>query len=333
MDKPLRVSIEHRWMSNTDPDKSLTVGNKYMRGFTIRHYGTEIACKYPDKKDPSKGVVVFNNHTYSSRTSKFQCRIRHAIPNTWTTISVSSDRFHRGDDYVSSLRNVKAALVVIYGDQEELVKELKETRLKSTRANLWYKITHLQEETEKVAKFLKRKPKGLKRFKLDVIALAVEADSYHEARQAKRNARWEKRDEEYKRQREARDAELRLTQAERIAKWRAGERVYASMQNEPTMVRFSNGGKRVQTSRGVEILLCDALRLFKVAKLAHDMDLPEVSAFIDDVNNRHLSIGSYTLNNLSPTGDVTVGCHYITYGEMEQLFNQLPEECKKEIQD
>jgi len=331
MDKPLKVTIEHRWMSNTDADKCLTVGNKRIRGFTIKHYATEIACKYPDKKDPSRGVVIFNNRTYSSRTSGFQCKIRRAIPGTWKTIYINSDRFCRGDDYVSTLRRVACALGIMYEDQEKLVKEMKTARLKSTRANLWNRICFAQENVEKLAKFLKRKPKGMKRFKIDVTAVSAEATEYYFAQDERRTARWARRNEESRKRQELIDAELKLTQAERIAKWRAGERVYACMYNEPTMVRFSKGGTRVQTSRGVEILLCDALRLFKLAKAIHGKGLLEDSETLKHIEETRLAIGSYTLNKISPNGDVTVGCHFIKYEEMEQLFNQLPDE-KKELE-
>ena len=333
----LRQPIEHKWAHNTNPDRYLTEGNKYVRGFMIQHYATPIACLYPDKKYPGKesGTVVMNSHTYRSQTSKFQSHIRHAIPATWHIIHVNSDRFWRGDDYVSNLRCVKYALEKMYGDQEELVKKLKAAKLKSTRANLWHSINYAQSQIEPVAKFLGRRPKGLKRFELDIGTIDREASEYDAAQTAKREARWAKDREENDRRKALRDAELLLTREERIAKWRSGEACYTHMSTEDIMLRFSKDGRRVQTSRGVEVTLRDALELFKVAKVVHDGDPadPAVAAFATRVTNAQKQVGLYTLNQLHCNGDVTVGCHFIRYGEMEQLFNKLTDEQKAGIHE
>lgn len=332
----LRVSIEHKWAHNTDPDRRLTVGNKYVRGFAIHHYATPIACKYPDKKDPTKGTVIFNNHSYSSMTAKFQGHIRDAIPSSYTTIYVSSPRFWRGEDYVSNLRYVAKALDVMYEDQEELVKKLKTARMKSTRANLWNSIRYVQENIEKVAKFLKRKPKGLKRFKIDFEVINNLAESYFAERAEKQQARRALRDEEYKQYLAQRDADLKLTQEERIAKWRSGETCYAHMTSDDTMVRFTKNGQRVQTSRGVEILLCDALKAFKYARRIRQVGKRhpgEALGYASFVARERPQIGHYTLEEITPEGDLRIGCHFLKYEEMEQLFNQLTDEQKKGIDE
>lgn len=343
MSDKMRVSIEHKWAHNTNPDRSLTVGNKHVRGFMIRHYATPIACKYPDKKDPTKGVVVFNNKTYSSRTSGFQSMIRRAIPSSWTTVQVYSDRFYRGDDYVSTKRRVASALAIMYEDQEKLVKELKTASPRiSTRARLWTAISGKQASIAQVAKFLGRRPKGLKHFKIDCEALERETNTYHAAMNEKREARWAKRSEEHRKWQEARDAEMKLTREEKIAKWRNGESVYTGIHtytrelDVDTMVRFSKDGRRVQTSRGVEITLKDALNAFKIARVCratYKRD-PALAA----VNNAAIAldrpkIGLYTLEEISSEGDLRIGCHFLKYGEMERLFNQLSDEQKRGIED
>jgi hypothetical protein len=327
-------------MHNTDPDKNIrsSNSNRYVDGFTIRHYATPIACKYPDKKGPNGvgGTVVFNNRTYSSRTSKFQSHIRRAIPATWHVVFVESTRFQFGRDYVSKPRYVKQALEIMYEDIEKFVKDLKAAKLKSTRANLWGKITRKQRDVIAVAKFLGIKPRSLARFKLDVDTIAREAQEYEDLMKTRRELRWEKDRAENERQKALRDAELKMTRDERVAKWRANESSsYMHMGGEGVLLRFSKDGRRVQTSMHVEITLRDALNLFRLAKAVHEGDPadPAVAAFAARVTNERKSVGAYTLDHLYCNGDVKVGCHFLKYEEMEQLFNQLTDEQKKGFND
>lgn len=101
-----------------------------------------------------------------------------------------------------------------------------------------------------------------------------------------------------------------LTDAEKIAAWRNGHG-FASYTWD-TLLRVV--GDVVQTSRGAEIPVEDAKRLWPVIQrvMKGDRDY-EVG----------MQLGLYRLTKISRDGSIVVGCHSIDYSEIEGIAKQL----------
>lgn len=124
-------------------------------------------------------------------------------------------------------------------------------------------------------------------------------------------------------QRKARIAGL----ADKLAKWRTGEILQSSGLYElPTALRIGQGSgwvpvveergvdPAIQTTKGAEIPVADAIRLWpviqRVKESGHDFELSH-------------RLGHYTLTLIRADGSIVVGCHDIAYSELELMAKAL----------
>lgn len=130
-------------------------------------------------------------------------------------------------------------------------------------------------------------------------------------------ARMRKLQREYAAEGRAREkkraAEALVLQAEKIAAWRAGQPVYTP-HTWGTLLRVDLPTFMVQTSRGAEIPVEDAKRLWPVIQrvMKGDRDY-EVG----------MQLGQYQLTKIRRNGSIVVGCHSIDYSEIEGIAKQL----------
>lgn len=116
----------------------------------------------------------------------------------------------------------------------------------------------------------------------------------------------------------ARAAQALIAQAERIAAWRNGEG-YAShawgtllrLKNEMSMAGHML--QQVQTSRGAEIPVEDAKRLWPVILRVMKGDEPVV----------RMRLGQYQLSEIRRNGSIVVGCHDVSYQEILGIAQAL----------
>lgn len=123
-------------------------------------------------------------------------------------------------------------------------------------------------------------------------------------------------EEEDKRQRQAqrqREAERKKEMVERIADWRRGCHI-----NLPwglsAMLRLNQGRQVIETSKGAEIPVDAALRLWPVIQRVRDGDRDY------DIG---MELGSYRLTKIRREGSILVGCHDIAYAEIELMAAAL----------
>ena len=100
-------------------------------------------------------------------------------------------------------------------------------------------------------------------------------------------------------------------QAESIAEWRSGKRVYVSFYDVPTMLRLNSERTEVETSRGASVPLADALNLLPFVMACH-AGQREINHSILKTGQR---VGLFRLERIAPNGDVTIGCHEIQFSE------------------
>ena len=113
--------------------------------------------------------------------------------------------------------------------------------------------------------------------------------------------------------RKEREAEYALENSIKIKQWLNGESYNLGYGvTSSTLLRVK--GDVIETSRGAEIPLSDAPRLWAlvqtVVTAGRGVDL-------------NYKVGVYRLTAISPLGNITVGCHYIEYSELKRIALQL----------
>ncbi len=80
----------------------------------------------------------------------------------------------------------------------------------------------------------------------------------------------------------------------------------------------------VQTSHGAEIPVADALQLWPLLLKIKERGRPFEPSSRDTLGGQiSLKLGHYRLNRVDANGDITVGCHFIQFSEMEKIAEQL----------
>lgn len=112
-----------------------------------------------------------------------------------------------------------------------------------------------------------------------------------------------------------RAARIAADNAEAISKWRDDTSVCLPWNvagSADTMLRVV--GDEIETSRGAKVPLSVAPTLWKMvlrAKAKHNDYTPGIE------------LGHYKLNKISSEGDITVGCHFIKFRELERMARKL----------
>jgi hypothetical protein len=104
--------------------------------------------------------------------------------------------------------------------------------------------------------------------------------------------------------------------------WRTDPTMYTQgMQNLPPALRLANkdpegkaGNMIVQTSRGAEIPVSDALKLWPVI-----VSVKAGARLADDALRLVRRLGVYNLTTIRPDGSIVVGCHDIAWCEIEYI--------------
>lgn len=140
-------------------------------------------------------------------------------------------------------------------------------------------------------------------------AARLDTPAYHAKRERERVRREER---EQEKQRVA-----RMESAERIVQWRAGNRNvrlgWHEMRDAQGSAMLRLRGETVETSQGAEVPLAHALIAMKRAAHSHD------TGTAWEPNGHTLHVGAFTVNRISANGDVTAGCHLITWAEIERF--------------
>lgn len=125
---------------------------------------------------------------------------------------------------------------------------------------------------------------------------------------------------EAKRRAAAREVQLAAAARERdadaFAEWLAGKARYA-----PTSYAFDASGSvymrrqgdELQTSRGAAVPWEHALRAFRFIKLCREKGEGFKS------NGRKVRVGHFTVDQITAKGDMTAGCHFFTWSQIEAL--------------
>lgn len=293
--------LAHVWAQNNQSEGRSGDGRMFFKDGKLYSYGRHFCIA---RILPS-GVVVFGNHSYSSSTGKHQSEARRAISHrrivwcqdpdssAWINREWTEERIKRHLEEAETTRRVKPA-----------------TRVYSKQS-----AYRLAEEFNKyLAALPKEEGEPLPPFDLtplEISAAEREIVAQYEAElQERREARWARESA----QRKVRDAQMALSEAEKIAEWRAGTYLH-TLYHVPTMLRLSKDGTEVQTSRGASIPVSHAKRLWPI--------IENVRAVGMGLTDRDIRLGHFTLTQIKPDGSIVVGCHDIPYAEIERIAKAL----------
>lgn len=115
--------------------------------------------------------------------------------------------------------------------------------------------------------------------------------------------------------------------AEILSEWRAGGRYDWRMNRAPVALRLRRdeaGRLLVETSHGASVLLCQALRLFRLCQATRNAGL--ATSAEGEARPLLAKVGPYDLRRIDAEGNAQVGCHSLPFAEMERLHASLTPE-------
>jgi len=110
-------------------------------------------------------------------------------------------------------------------------------------------------------------------------------------------------------------ARIASDNAERVAQWIAGDSVTLPWNLPETYLRIE--GDEIVTSKGARVPVAHA-----ITGLALVRHIKRTGA--EYVRNGHtVHLGHYAIDRIDPDGNLTAGCHHITFAEIERIAPQL----------
>lgn len=292
--------VAHVWAQQDQDEGRSHNGNLWFEGTTLYSYGRHFPIgRFVQRADGGRAVLL-NSDTYSVTTTAHQSRAAGAVYGLGLpTFRVPGCT----DDHAKNLRHFEEAAVQAFTKADN-------PRLKRYRdKNLEAAAARLSEAKRYADTFgLKWKWKG---------ADATAKRWAREARKAERER--QQRREEAERQFREREARERARDLELFEQWRHGERDYA-----PASYSLDDKGSaylrvkddEVQTSRGARVPLEHAIRAFRFAKRVREQGIGWTA------DGRSIPVGHFHLTKISAHGDMTVGCHFLSWERIEEAARE-----------
>lgn len=302
--------VPHKWAhraTNRAGKVAGRAGNVFYEGEKIYSYGKHFCIA---RLLPSN-VVVFGRHTYSPSTGSHQAAVRGAASHLRTVYCHDPDNSaYRNKAIVEN--DIKQALEdpPVLAKFKELKKLGGKIRARSLAAEFNEYLAALPEDEQCVEPFdlaqFEHTPQEAARYAV----LVREEQARQEVRNERGAERLRGRRERYLAAQEVAAEKLKT----RIPDWRNHD-YQGSMYDLPTMLRLSKDGVNVETSKGADIPVTHAKRLWPLIQDVRAKGVP--------LHNREFRLGHYTLTHIRHDGGIVVGCHDIAYEEIEGIAKQL----------
>jgi len=287
----------HVWAQQTQSEGR--AGSIYFEGDTIHSYGPHYKAAKIHTTKSGKRFALVNSYKYSVSTAKHLSEIRSALRDlmlyfecsdvTDPSLAVKELEQTCTDLIASELKTLKIS------NKDSISCRLNRIRLKYQDLNLLRELIGLKPKAIPVAK-LKQVEKHLQ----------ARLARYHELNTPEMIA---KREAKAARRQELKQAKLRASLEEKIAKFRAGETPSVELwQLDFDLLRVK--GDELETSRHAKVPLREAKRLYKALKNNQDIS-----------NQR---VGHYTIDYVAEQAGQTVvkvGCHKFTLDEIERALS------------
>jgi len=329
-----KTDIEHLWAANTDPKASKQRSKETMHfsGFELYDYGTQIAHKFQNKK--GEWLAVISPFTFSVTTAKHLGYVSRAWNGNGKTLylDVTGRQGERGGTCATDENNNPTPeMFILWADElktnyakaaEYLRKQVKRAERKQWTPNLASAAAALGEVKAAAAlyaKFFKQKNPLAKVHKPACAARCAALIVEQNARNATRNAEFEAKQAKIQKIQD----ELDAANAEKIAAWKDGADVYppftVAVHLRARAQARENGTLRhvIETSHGVTIPLCAALKLFERCQKVRE------TGILFDPTAEKLGVAEFSTRSIDKDGNAQVGCHYLTFAEMERCRNTI----------
>lgn len=287
--------VAHVWAQHSQSEGRSSNGNFWFRDTAIYSYRTMIA-RLVFSPVNGRAAYLVTSRKYSTTTSG-----KH-MPAVYRAIS--------GDCFI--VDNVQAHHEFEHAENiGHMLKEyegllLKLSRAKSNGEFIESRARSLHVSAIKYAEFF-----GLEYPDFPVIKQeTLDAMKERAAKDSKRKA------EETKK----RKAAQALEQAERLEKWRGNvEYVYLrTSRGDKTYMRIN--GENIETSQGANFPVDHAIKAFKLIRFVKESG----GAYAAGENeNKLIRLGHFKIDTVAPNGDVTAGCHFVEWDEIERIARQL----------
>lgn len=316
--------LAHLWANQTQ--SYARASNMSFEGTKLFSYGTVIAEICSDRNGAA--AVVFDSASFSNSTCKHQNYARRAAS-------------HLPRYFVQRGRRGQSSLVPTRQDVDAILARCSELHKAGQSGAMKWRLERLQS----IAGTFETAVTLAKVFKLGRVILPayirkdITPEKFAEmaAEIQRREIAGQTPEALARKERErARRAELKAAKEEaervekqkdisqKVAEWKAGLRhvlPYGAPMALRLQVANPSGGYEVQTSHGARVPLRSALRLFKVCNkcAAHKTE------FIPATENG-FRVGVYALQMITADGSARVGCHFLPFAEMAELFAKLTPE-------
>jgi len=295
--------IPHLWAHRTQEEARNRQGNLYFIGDTIYSYGSHFPIARHVVSEAGERAVLLTTATYSVTTSSHCSAVRSAIPSGTRIfhVPIVCHGRYNGSELTT---NDHAGNLADYAERIEK-HVITSARARSSYAKEWNheRAVRLRDEAFAYSAFFGLPVPSIP----EVPELDSEALTAIRKREAKRAA---EKAEQTKRDR----AEAIVRQQELITKWRAGQHS-GCLYDVPAMLRIV--GDEVQTSRGARFPIAHAKRGLAFVRKVRGSGQPYVR------NGHTIHLGPYAIDRIEQDGTVTVGCHVVSWEEIERIAPSL----------
>ena len=309
------ATIPHKWVHNQDRTAYARNphGNFYFEGDTIYSYGRHhaIARKYKAKEQQ---IIIMNNNTYSSITAGHHAAVRQALLPSMVVFHLPN--VLGADESYGAEQNIEYMVKGVL----ELIDQQRNTRNRISRLqSIFATVSSIRQYAGFFAdagKALDSILKDDKYAEVQTLLLHATSDLHQELVDidSKLQEKQQKRDAEATARAEKREKA-------RLEDWLAGKNV-ATHGFPHVYLRLDISGNFVQTSNGVSIHKADAIKLYDVLNRVRTSWLSETSVMQFMEKQGFKEIGGYSIDRVTPTGDLIAGCHHIRWYEIERFATQ-----------
>jgi hypothetical protein len=285
--------VAHLWAHQSQSEARNQQGNIYFRDSTIYSYGFHFPIARHVTGKNKQPLILLTTRTYSNTTAKHISMVRQSVQ-------------HRNVLYCE---NVQAGSQAEHQHNLKLIREtFNATLLKAATAR-----TNTAQYLQQAENLI-----GTHRVYRESFGLSLDNPlRIAEDWRAQQQQNIDKQKKEAAKQRTieaAKEAELRALLQLELNKWKAGESTHWEIRHLPIVLRVK--GEAVQTSRGAEIPLSHAVRLWKKVLSIKASGIPYQ-------RNGHTEYaGTFAVDQIQANGTLIAGCHVIEFDAMQELATQ-----------
>lgn len=336
--------IAHLWMHKTQDEARNPQNNFYFNGDTIYSYGSHFPiARHVEHK--GNAAVLYTTDSYGPTTGKHLNHVRMAIPGSIPVFRVPDPN-----------RDIKRQLEYHRARFSDARGRLLEAKNKRDRVKAYKAVQVAQRDARVFAQFFGYRdrfnlllPKSFghtiadldnqeREYDLQSQARSEAAQKAADTRWELQMARWEQRNAQYAAQREQERVEreqraaLLKENAEYFKQaWRDGATSitidgkdypvpsYLGDEGEEFPVLLRIEGDEVKTSLGARIPVTHARLGLKLVQRCRNTKTEYVR------KGHTIHLGHYAIDKVDAEGNVTAGCHYVTYEEIKLLEPKLQE--------